>query len=379
MAIDKLPSQALATGSVTSDAIATGAITVADIPDGEITTAKLSSALQTTISGKANSSALALVATSGSYNDLLNKPVITPAAVSDQNNTSTGYFSLPAGTTAQRPGSPVNGMTRFNTTLGYPEWYDAKTTTWSPFNVTSGTYNVNYIIVAGGAAGNSGWINDVNTNGGGGGAGGLITGVMPVSNGQTFTATIGAGSSYIANYQNTQPSGSNTTFSGVTMGTLTALGGGGGGMQSRTGGAGGSGGGGAGGGGYSTGGSGTMGQGNAGATGASGANGTSGGGGGYGSAGGQPTAGTGYTDSVTGLTFAAGGAGCSGSGATGASGAANRGQGGGGSWNQNTAGNGGSGIVIVYYQGLQRGMGGTVTQSGNYTIHTFTTSGTFTA
>ena len=41
MAIDKLTSQALASGSVTSDAIATGAITVADIPNGEITAAKL--------------------------------------------------------------------------------------------------------------------------------------------------------------------------------------------------------------------------------------------------------------------------------------------------------------------------------------------------
>jgi hypothetical protein len=28
---------------------------------------------------------------------------------------------------------------------------------------------------------------------------------------------------------------------------------------------------------------------------------------------------------------------------------------------------------------LQRGTGGTVTSSGGYTIHTFTTSGTFTA
>jgi hypothetical protein len=40
---------------------------------------------------------------------------------------------------------------------------------------------------------------------------------------------------------------------------------------------------------------------------------------------------------------------------------------------------GGSGVVIIRYLGGQRGTGGTVTSSGEYTIHTFTTSGTYTA
>jgi hypothetical protein len=40
----------------------------------------------------------------------------TATAVSDQANTSTGYFDLPAGTTAQRPGTPATGMIRFNET-----------------------------------------------------------------------------------------------------------------------------------------------------------------------------------------------------------------------------------------------------------------------
>jgi hypothetical protein len=44
-----------------------------------------------------------------------------------------------------------------------------------------------------------------------------------------------------------------------------------------------------------------------------------------------------------------------------------------------TGSNGGSGVVIVRYLGAQRGTGGTVTSSGGYTYHTFTTSGTFTA
>jgi hypothetical protein len=43
--------------------------------------------------------------------------------------TGTGYIDIPAGTTAQRPGSPSSGMIRFNTTLGQYEGYNG--TTWS--------------------------------------------------------------------------------------------------------------------------------------------------------------------------------------------------------------------------------------------------------
>jgi hypothetical protein len=35
--------------------------------------------------------------------------------------------------------------------------------------------------------------------------------------------------------------------------------------------------------------------------------------------------------------------------------------------------------VIIRYAGSQRGTGGTVTSAGGYTIHTFTSSGTYTA
>lgn len=37
--------------------------------------------------------------------------------------TGTGYVDLPAGTTGQRPGTPSNGMIRYNTTLGTFEGY----------------------------------------------------------------------------------------------------------------------------------------------------------------------------------------------------------------------------------------------------------------
>jgi len=52
---------------------------------------------------------------------------LTPMNIQDQNNTSTGYFSLPSGTTAQRPDAPQGGYMRFNTTLDSVEYYNSIT------------------------------------------------------------------------------------------------------------------------------------------------------------------------------------------------------------------------------------------------------------
>jgi hypothetical protein len=46
----------------------------------------------------------------------------------------TGYLQLPAGTTAQRPGSPVAGMVRFNTQLNATEYYNG--TYWLQLEIT---------------------------------------------------------------------------------------------------------------------------------------------------------------------------------------------------------------------------------------------------
>jgi hypothetical protein len=51
----------------------------------------------------------------------------TPSISGSVNNTATGYFDLPSGTTAERPGSPNSGMVRYNTSLGYFEGYGS---TW---------------------------------------------------------------------------------------------------------------------------------------------------------------------------------------------------------------------------------------------------------
>ena len=55
------------------------------------------------------------------------EPVTPPTAtaVSDQANTSTGYFDLPVGTDAQRPGSPGTGMLRYNSDKTELEHYAA--------------------------------------------------------------------------------------------------------------------------------------------------------------------------------------------------------------------------------------------------------------
>ncbi len=104
----------------------------------------------------------------------------------------------------------------------------------------------------------------------------------------------------------------------------------------------------------------------------SGGNGGAGGGGSGANGNGTPgSAGSGYNSGSAGgnQTNSNGGAG----------GANTGGGGGGGTHAYSVGGNGGSGIVIARYLGSQAATGGTVTTAGSYTVHTFTSSGTFTA
>ena len=91
----------------------------------------------------------------------------------------TGFLNLPTGTTAQRP-SPLTGMIRYNTDLGYVELYDGTkwssalknvvffrapgTTSWT---VPQGVSTVEVLVVGGGGGGGA-------DNGGGGGGGGVV-------------------------------------------------------------------------------------------------------------------------------------------------------------------------------------------------------------
>lgn len=228
---------------------------------------------------------------------------------------------------------------------------------------------------------------------GGGGAGGLLYDAALVVTAGAKAVTVGAGGA-----ENTN--GADSVFE-----SLTAVGGGGG--QVGGGSTGGSGGGAG-----SQGGSGGAGTGGQGSAGGNGAADRGGGGGGAGAAGANAGAnggagGAGSSNSISGsaVTYAgggggggrgaygagAGGAGGGGAGgmeAAGTNGTANTGGGGGGpgdlgSTNFN-AGSGGSGIVIISYatdgsDGVSASStGGTITTSGGQTIHTFTSSGTFT-
>lgn len=303
------------------------------------------------------------------------------------------YLKLPVVTTAGRETSPSFGMVAANSTTGDPEWWDPTTSTWKKFAQPSG-YSVEYLVVAGGGGGGQNY-------GGGGGAGGLLASSVTLSSGTTYTITVGAGGvGTPAGATAFATSGSNSSIS--TIATAT---GGGGGSTGATGYLNGLSGGSGGGGNINgLGGSGTSGQGFAGGNGGSGVNGGAGGGG-AGAVGGNVVSGgvgvsggSGLTNSISGsaVTYGGGGGGGSngttgaggaggggtggGTGVAGTSGTVNLGAGGGGGGASSAAGgSGGSGVVIIRYLGSQRGTGGTVTSSGGYTIHTFTSSGTYVA
>jgi len=284
--------------------------------------------------------------------------------------------------------------------------YSGATQGWIPSvddDVTLETPSIisaDILIVAGGGGGSSG-------SAGGGGAGGLVyASSVSIPQGESKTVTVGSGGSGTTGESSVNGSnGNDSSFTGQT----TAVGGGGGGNEDDAGSNGGSGGGG---GINGTGGSGTSGQGNDGGDGFYAGNYGAGGGGGAGTAGGNATGTTGgnggdgvntYSTFATATStgdsgyYAGGGGGSvrSGTQGTGGSGGgtngvpdngtasnatANTGGGGGGAAENGTGGNGGSGIVIVRYSDTngQLGTGGTVTQSGGYYYHTFTSSGTFT-
>lgn len=302
--------------------------------------------------------------------------------------TGTGALKLPVGTTAERP-TGAAGLIRQNSTTGNPEWWDATTSTWLQFSQPAG-YSVSYLVVGGGGGGSG--VASSNP-GGGGGAGGMLTGTANFSSGTSYTITVGGGGAAGTSAPTSGVNGSDSVISTVA----TAIGGGRGEPLSGSGGVG-SGGSGGGTGKASGAGSGTAGQGNAGGNSASQPNASGGGGGasavgGNGVSNGGGSGGAGASNSISGTpVFYAGGGGGSGynnggvggigGGGNGAlaaigpgtAGTANTGGGGGGGGYA-----GGSGIVIISYLGSQRGTGGTVTSSGGYTIHTFTSSGTYNA
>jgi hypothetical protein len=130
----------LATG-IDAAKLTTGTIPIARIADDAVTNAKLATGIT------ASKLTGALPAIDGSN---LTGVASTPASISDTANTSTGYFDLPAGTTAQRPGSPATGHIRYSTTFDSTEYYNG--TAWVVANMTPTVTSVTGTIYAGSAS-----------------------------------------------------------------------------------------------------------------------------------------------------------------------------------------------------------------------------------
>ena len=95
--------------------------------------------------------------------------------------------TMPVGTTAERPASPVAGMQRLNTTTGYLEVYNG--VAWYNSSPVLFTPTVEYLVVAGGGGG--GAAISVSSGGGGGGAGGYRTASgLAVASSVALTVTV---------------------------------------------------------------------------------------------------------------------------------------------------------------------------------------------
>ena len=258
---------------------------------------------------------------------------------------------------------------------------------------------VDYLVVAGGGGGGA------YAAGAGGGGGGFVTG-NTVLYSKAHTVIVGAGGT-----GGTWATTAATNGGNSSVFSITAIGGGHGG-QGWTASPGGVGGSGGGTGGFDGNGNTNLtggavnnyaGQGRKGGAGKGvGINdGSGGGGGGANAVGGDGNnstggdGGAGRESAISGstVTYAGGGGGSRYQGAGGVGGAGgggaggnppgngttNTGGGGGGSRGLDAVlgGSGGSGIVIIRYLGAQKATGGAVTTSGNYTVHTFTSTGVF--
>jgi hypothetical protein len=130
----------LASGAVTSDKIQNGTIVNDDISASagiagskiQAATTSDQGAVQLTDSVASTSSTTAATPNSvkQAY-DLANAalPKAGGTLTGNVDNTATGYFDLPVGTTAQRPISPNSGYVRFNTDTGQYEGYNGSV--WS--------------------------------------------------------------------------------------------------------------------------------------------------------------------------------------------------------------------------------------------------------
>jgi hypothetical protein len=339
------------------------------------------------------------------------KAIATATTVSDTANISTGYFQIPQGTTAQRPGSPATGMMRVNTTNNSLEVYSVASDAWNTVSTFANPLSIEVLLVAGGGGGGT---TANGGRGGGGGAGGLLyygaeTPKTPngsailTASGVSYSITVGAAGGVCSA---AAPNGDGTN-SAITIGgtTYTAVGGGGGSYNDSVNGHNG----GSGGGSWYAGdpGTGTTGQGNNGGDDSTASRYGGGGGGGAGAvggnggttAGGNGGNGLAYVISGSSTYYAGGGSGDVWAGTGGVTAPGTAGLGGGGTGNNFTGGTngtsntgggggsgsgfGGSGVVIIRYPDTFAAASATtgsptITVAGGYRIYKYTSSGSIT-
>lgn len=102
---------------------------------------------------------------------------------------TTAVYKMNTGTTAERPAGSA-GLFRFNTTTGYPEWYNPEDDSWLNFYQQKLT-PIEYLVVGGGGGG-SGLIQYV-AWGTGGSGGYTAQGTLTTEKGTAFTVTVGSG------------------------------------------------------------------------------------------------------------------------------------------------------------------------------------------
>ena len=350
---------------------------------------------------------------------------LTAISFSDSDSTATVSVttgSIPSGLTLNSNGTfsgTANAVTGNTTSTFTVTATDGSESATRQYTITvNAPLEIEALIIAGGGGGGT-----LGGEGGGGGAGGLVYygtetpktpngGVLTLTAGQTYTATIGGAGQKSTTYSRNGTNGGNSSFTGSGISTTTAVGGGKAGAypdncgncgDGENGGSGGGGGGNYAGGGSHSGGSGTSGQGHDGGDGNlhGGGQYEGGGGGGASQAGGSGSSsgsfaggdgGDGLQYSITGsATYYAGGGGGEANGGTKGSGGQGGGTnaasgsdapantGGGGGANNH----GGSGVIILkmptgIYTGTVSGSP-TVTTSGSNTIIKFTGTGSYTA
>ena len=116
--------------AVTATALASTTLTTSGLATvGSLTSTGLATAGSLSVGGTSAHTGAATFASTAAFtgaatfDGAVSGTGVTPAIIADKPNTATGYIGIPSGTTGQRPASPADGNTRYNSTLAVMEYY----------------------------------------------------------------------------------------------------------------------------------------------------------------------------------------------------------------------------------------------------------------